>query len=131
MLIRNSTEVQNQQQQKLVPLDNQLEDQDEMDAKEVIKRLQTLVNVNSPSKVPEAVRDLLNNSQQNNHQRSISLNDQTKDSRQMARNVNPEHSMENGGVESIDFEYEVRQPEAGTNHKQNLVLPDPADVNNK
>ena len=35
-----------------------------MDAKEVIKRLQSLVKVNSPSKVPEAVRDLLNNSQQ-------------------------------------------------------------------
>ena len=77
-----------------------------MDAKEVIKRLQSLVKVNSPSKVPEAVRDLLNNSQQ--HIRTISLNDQTKDSRQLGRNVNPEHSVGHGGVESIDFEYEVR-----------------------
>ena len=50
-----------------------------MDAKEVIKRLQSLVKVNSPSKVPEAVRDLLNNSHQ--HNRTLSLNDQTKDSR--------------------------------------------------
>ena len=55
VLIRNSAELQ---------LDNQQEEQEEMDAKEVIKRLQSLVKVNSPSKVPEAVRDLLNNSQQ-------------------------------------------------------------------
>ena len=102
-----------------------------MDAKEVIKRLQSLVKVNSPSKVPEAVRDLLNNSHQ--HNRTLSLNDQTKDSRELGRNVNPERSASAEGVESIDFEYEVRQPaDAGTNHKQNvLVLPEPADVNNK